>query len=398
VPAAGARRDLALLSAGAIVSTAGDAAALTALLLRLRPAGAGWVAVLLAAELVPFVLFAPVVGRVVDRFETHRVLLLTLVGQALVAVPLALVGSPAATVALFAALNALTALVRPATSALIPAITGPDGAARGYSLIATGVGVGWIVGPAAGGVLTAAIGSRGALLVDAVSFAVLAGAVLGVRARRVRTSAAPDAPNPGSGLRLLTGDPVLRVALLVSALATGCAVVDNVAAPFRFVDQLGTGSAGYGGYLALWGVGSLLGAQVLPLVGAARDEAALAAGNALTGLGIAVIGLAPSVAVAFVASVVGGFGNGLVNVAQSALINRRVPGDRIGRAFAALGAVTWSAIGVGTAVGAPLVDLLGAGRAMADAGALAVVPALAALALALRRGRRPATQADQEPA
>jgi MFS family permease len=119
------------------VSTAGDAAALTALLLRLRPAGAGWVALLLAGELVPFVVLAPVVGRVVDRFETRGVLLLGLVGQAAVAVPLALLGGRSATVALFAVLNALTALVRPATSALIPAIGGPADAARGYSLVAT---------------------------------------------------------------------------------------------------------------------------------------------------------------------------------------------------------------------------------------------------------------------
>jgi hypothetical protein len=45
-----------------------------------------------------------------------------------------------------------------------------------------------------------------------------------------------------------------------------------------------------------------------------------------------------------------------------------------------------------------LVDLLGAGRAMAAAGALAVIPALAALALALRRSRRTIQQPDQEPA
>ena len=65
------------------MSTAGDAAALVALLLRLRPEGSGWVAALLAGELIPVILLAPVAGRVVDRFDSHRVLLIALIGQGL---------------------------------------------------------------------------------------------------------------------------------------------------------------------------------------------------------------------------------------------------------------------------------------------------------------------------
>jgi MFS family permease len=345
---------------------------------------------------VPFVVLAPVVGWAVDRFETRRVLLAGLVGQAVVTVPLALVNTPAATVALFAALNALTALVRPATSALVPALVGPDRAARGYSTIATAVGIGWIAGPAAGGLLTAALGSRGAVLVDAGTFAAMAVAAFGVRARRRPARSTRTGTSSRSGLRLLTGDPVLRVALPVSALAIGTAVVDNVAAPFRFVDQLRASPTQYGVYLALWGIGALVGAQLLPLLGAGREEASLAAGNALTGLGIAGIGLAPGLTVAFTASVLGGIGNGLVNVGQNALIARRVPAGQSGRAFAAAGGLFQSAIGVGTAAGAPLVHALGPGGAMTAAGAVAVVPALAALGVAVRRLRSRAP-ADQDP-
>src|SRR5579884_950671 len=108
------RRDLWLLASGQAVSAAGDSAALIALLLRLRPSGSGWVAALLAAELVPFVLMAPVRGRLVARFETRRVLLVGLAGQALIAMPLALVAGPAASVVLFFCLNVVSTSVRPA--------------------------------------------------------------------------------------------------------------------------------------------------------------------------------------------------------------------------------------------------------------------------------------------
>ena len=75
------RGDLRLLTLGQMVSVAGDSAALVALLLRMRPHGSGWVAALLAAELVPFILCAPVSGRMVDQVETRRVLLVALMAR-----------------------------------------------------------------------------------------------------------------------------------------------------------------------------------------------------------------------------------------------------------------------------------------------------------------------------
>ncbi len=391
------RRDLALLTAGVAVSTAGDAAALTALLLLLRPAGPGWVAALLAAEVVPIVVLAPIVGRVVDRFETRSLLLVALVGQAALAVPLALASAPLPTVLLFAALNALTALIRPATSALVPAVTGSERTARGYSLIATGVSLGWIAGPAAGGLLTATLGTRSAVLLDAATFALLALACAGLRARRRpcgRRGRASASTQP-SGFLLLRADPVLRVALSVSALAVACAVLDNVAAPFRFIDQLGATSTGYGLYLTVWGAGALLGAQILPLLGRGA-EAALAAGNALSGVGIAGIGFAPTVSFALVAAGAGGIGNGLSNVAQNTLISSRTSPGQEGRAFAAAGALIQLAIGAGTTAGAPLVRLLHADGAMLAAGGLTVVPALVALPLALHRHNATPRVAEKE--
>ncbi|HEU5266145.1 MAG TPA: MFS transporter, partial [Jatrophihabitans sp.] len=234
-----------------------------------------------------------------------------------------------------------------------------------------------IIGPALGGLLTGAVGATSTLLVDAASFALLTIAVAFVRSRRPPAAAPDRAIGVGAweGFRLLWRSPVLRIALQVSAVATGCAVVDNVAAPFRFLDQLGTGDFGYGVYLTVWSAGALIGVQLLPHLAPRHHGAALAAGNLLTGLGIAGIGVAPSLAVAFASSLVGGFGNGLVNVAQNVLIAAHTPREQHGRAFAAAAAVMQAAIGIGTAAAAPLVTTFGAGRAMAGAGALAALAA-----------------------
>ncbi|MFG2042579.1 MFS transporter [Dactylosporangium sp. NPDC048998] len=417
------RRDLAILGAGLAVSTAGDAAALVALLLRLEPHGSGWVAGLLAAELVPYIVLAPITGRIVDRFETRSVLLVALAGQALLCVPLAFATQLWAIIALFAGVTALSAFVRPATSALVPAITGEEGAARGYSILATGTGLGWIAGPAAGGLLSGAFGPTAAVLVDAATFAVLTLACSTLAARRrpagataasastVETPAPVDAdvadapgnsgnsdttsapraaPVAEGGLRLIFADRILRTALVGSAIAIGSGVIDNVAAPFRFVGQLGTSDSGYGLYLTLWGVGALLGAQILPRI-RMSDHAGLALGNLLTGAGIAGIGLAPNLTLAFVASTLGGLGNGLANVSQSALISGRTPAAQHGRAFAAAGAVIQTAIGVGTAAASPLVALLHADGAMIAAGVLTCATSAIALTISGTITKNPGT-------
>jgi MFS family permease len=371
------RPDLGILTAGLGVSTAGDAAAFVALLLRLQPHGSGWVAALLAAELVPFVVLAPVVGRVVDRVETRGLLIVALLGQAVVAVPLALLDGPLPTVLLFAVLAGLSAFVRPATSALVPAITGPDGRGRGFARLGAGVGLGWIVGPVAGGLLTGWFGVRTAILADAATFAVLAGACALLTVRR-RPDPRTVAGDRSGGLRLLLADRVLSIAVLGAAVCVGAAVVDNVAAPFRFIDQLGATQGQYGLYLTLWGVGALAGSQVLPHVQVGH-RAAVAAACLAMGAGIAGIGAAPGLLPAYVAAVVGGTGNGMLNVAQSALVAARTPPERHGRLFATVGAVGWTAVGGGTAAAAPLVSWLGGGGALLTAGVTSMLVALVVL-------------------
>jgi MFS family permease len=390
---AAARRDLWLLTTGIGVTTAGDALALVALLLRLRPEGTGWLAALLAAQLVPLVLLAPVVGHLVDRFETRRVLLIAVCGQAVVAVPLAFATAPALTVALFLVLAMFNAAVRPATNALVPAIVGEDRSTQGYSRVALGQNIGFIAGPALGGVLTGAFGAKTALLVDAGTFVVLAGLCFLLRARREPAIDAEEhlsrREQARAGFDVLWQDHVLRVVIAVCGVSIASSVVDNVAAPFRFIDQLGTTPTGYGVYLTLWGVGALAGSQVPPRIPAASERYLPAVGNVLCGLGIAGIGAAPTVAVAFLASAAGGLGNGMANVSQNALIGKRVPEAQRGRAFAANSAVMQSAIGIGTAAAGPLVAWLAADVAMMVCGLLgALAAAIGVGALAFGRAAR----------
>jgi MFS family permease len=382
------RRDLSLLTAGTLISVAGDSAAMVALLLELRPHGVGWISAALAAELLPTVLLAWYSGRVVDRVDNRRLLVVSLAGQAAVAVPLAYARSPWLVVALFFALNGVATLVRPASSAMVPVLSGGIGATKGFAWVSTGSGIGWIVGPALGGVLTSAFGVTTAILADAGSFVAIAVACGLLSATRRREPPEGVGGRPHGGLRILRRDGLLWWSLVATAVSVACAVVDNVAAPFRFVDQLATSSLGYGSYLALWGVGALAGAQLPRRVPPTALPAALATGNCLSGVGIVGIGLAPSLAIALVASAVGGIGNGIANVSMPGLVSDRIRSDEHGRAFAATSAVVQTGVGVGTVTGAPLTAALGAGNAMTAAGGLAATLSALTLAWTLRRPRR----------
>lgn len=374
------RKDLALLTAGLMVSVAGDAAALIALLLELRTAGAGWVAAVLAAEFVPFVVFASPSGRLVDRVDNRRLLVVALLAQSVVVVPLAFVSAPWLIVALVFALSTVSTIVRPAVSAMIPALVGDDRAPTGYAWVATGSGIGWIIGPAVGGILTSAFSVTAALLVDAATFLVLALACSRLSATRGRAQQPDASESRLGGMAIVWRDTVLRWSVVVTAVVVACAVVDNVAAPFRFVDQLRTSPAGYGFYLALWGVGALGGSQLPRLLRPPAMPVALAVGNMMCGLGIFGIGLAPGVAVAFAASTFGGVGNGIANVSTSALVSGRVAPHERGRAFASVSAFIQAGTGAGTAAAAPLVAALGAGTSMTVAGAVSAAIAAGTVA------------------
>jgi MFS family permease len=365
----------------------GDSAALVAILLELRGHGVGWVSAALGADLVPFVLFASYSGRLVDRADNRRLLVISLVAQGALVVPLALVRTAWLVVALVFAVASFSTLVRPATNAMVPVLAGEAEAPSAYAWLATGNGIGWIAGSAVGGLLTAAFGVTTALLVDAATFAVLAFACSLLSATRGQGGDVHDQESRLGGVTILLRDKLLWWSVIVTAIAVACAVVDNVAAPFRFLDQLHTSSSVYGFYLALWGLGALGGSQLPRRIPASRMSAALALGNAVSGLGVLGIGLAPSLGLALAASTFGGVGNGIANVALSALVTGRVAEQQRGRAFASVAALIQTGVGVGTVSGAPLVAWLAAGHAMAAAGALAALISGVTVVWSLARAR-----------
>jgi MFS family permease len=389
-----AERDFRLILAAWGASMFGDFLAVIALTIRVQEAsGSGLaVAALLVALGIPAGLFNPIAGWLVDRLETTRVLAVTAAAQAVVAVGLALVDSVAATVALAFVLGCGLAVESPALFSLLPRVVGEERAPRASGMLEAARYAGLTLGVLTGGILTGALGSGTAMLVDAGTFAVGAGAALALRTRRHpgAETAGEGATGMTAGLRTIGRDRVLRLSVLVLGSAVLFAGAVNVAEVFLVKGELDAGDAGYGALAASWGLGMTAGAlgagRLLTAGNSARTLVLMSMG---TGVTLALTGAAPTLTVALALFLVGGACNGTENVAMRVLIQARVP-DRIrGRVYSAYHGGMTVVEFLAYAGGGVLVQLVGARGTFGVAGVGALAAALVGAVVLARLRPRP---------
>lgn len=378
------RRDLVLVAAGRAVSILGDEVAVIALALWAshRQNGTLAVAALVMAATLPQLLAAPWAGLLVDRQPARRLIATVSLLQAVVClafVPTIGANSLAGAVVLVVLLNLGQTVVGPAWQALVPTIVEPDQLNRALSLVQGTTAGAMLLGPAVGGLLVAAFDTSAALFIDAVTFVVLA--AFAVALRHDRRPERPSARGKGemsAGIRLFVTDPMLRsVLVLVTALVL-CAGAVNVAEIFLITRTLGAGPVAYGVVGALFAAGLLFGAVL-----ARKERSVTAAGRVLVGvtlsmaLSMVVLGLAPTLAVAALASIAFGVGNGMLNVNAQSIIVRRSPQDVLGRVFAALQGVVGAAMLLATGLGGLLLVVLDVRILIVGCGAVAILVLLA---------------------
>src|SRR6185312_3723505 len=386
------RRSITLLAAAILLSALGDFLAVIPLALRLEhDSGSGIVvAGLFIALWTPVALLAAPAGLLVDRYDPRRVLIVVSLAQALVAAGLAFAGSTPSILALTALLGCGVALANPAEFALVPALADGDGelkAANGR--IESARYLGYTLGPLLGGALAAGGRTNVALLIDAASFAVVAGVALVLRPRRAPARDHADLGRAREGIVFLLRDRVLALVVSVAFVSLLFMTASATAEVFFATDVLGAGDLGYGVLMTAWTAGMVLGATALPrrVPAAAAATVALVA-IAVQGLGLALPTLWLALGFALVAYVVGGSAQGLKNVLIRTLIHERVPERLHGRAYAAYNGLRNGAELVALAGGGLLVSAIGARWTLLLAGALPVLAALAGLAA--RRAPHPA--------
>jgi predicted MFS family arabinose efflux permease len=391
------------------LSALGDFVAIVALTLRVQEStGSGFaVAAMLIAAALPIALFNPIAGWLVDHREARTLLSAVASLQVLIAVALAQVTSTGATIALVFALNCGLAVERPALFALIPRVVGEEDAPRAYAWFESVKYAAFAAGTVLGGVITGALSSRSALLIDAATFALTAGAALALRTRRASAplaaratdAVAPSSPPPRApgepraftaGMRLLAADRILRATTVTVVSAIVFCGIDNIAGVFFAKDSLGAGDAGYGALAGSWGIGMIVGATLAGRRARAQTAAmGVLTATALMGAAIGATAATPVLALGVVCFLLGGAGNGYENVAMRVLLQARVPVELRGRAYAAFQGLAAPADFIALALGGAFVQVLGPRPTFALAG----IGTLAAVAIGLPAVRRARSRA-----
>ncbi|HEX4730109.1 MAG TPA: MFS transporter [Solirubrobacterales bacterium] len=343
------------------LSYIGSGAANTALTLYVQQTrGTGTaVAAFLIASQAPRLL-GPLAGGIADRVDLRTLMLGCDLGQAVLYALIATLPSFGLLIALTALATVLQTSYGPARTALVPNLVEPEELIPANALLGSATNLYVAVGPLIGGLLFAAIGASGGLLVNAVTF--LGSALL---TRALPSTPPPEEDEPegllasaATGARFVWSNKVLRALAISMFLLLAFIAVDNVALVFLVLETLGGSALAYGVIEAVFGVGMLAGTfWILRGRGGGWTATRLyvfACSLSVTGsFGGAV---APDIPVLAGFEAVAGAGNGIEVVAMETIIQQQVPRGMVGRVYGFISSATALGLGVSMGVGGLLVD------------------------------------------
>ena len=342
-----------------------------------------FVALVIAAQLGPLLLFSVVGGMIADAFDRKKALMLLSIQQAIFSIVLALVTIPhdpnrVALVGVVFVIGVGNALFAPIFSAVVPVLVPRRDLPGAISLNSVQMNASRVIGPVIGAGIYSRWGPSWVFVLNAVSF----GFVI-ISLTRV---ALPEAPaSGGQGLhRLLEGFQVARVDRVVRQCLTLIAVFSFLCLPFITEmpkianDHLGidSKSSSYGVLYACFGLGAVIGALSIGTVFAQASKTRLTR-QGLIGFAamLTIFGLLRSAALAYVAILVLGCVYFAVITSLSTVLQERLDDKVRGKVMALWIMGFGGVVPFGGLLGGTLMDHVGIAPVL-------VGGSLAALALA----------------
>ncbi|MYV79518.1 MFS transporter [Streptomyces sp. SID1046] len=362
----------------------------------------------LAAYALPGAAGALLFGRWLRRLPAARLLAADSRIRAVLlgCVPLAWAAGvlhPALYVALLAGSSVLHAWGNAGRYSMLAQILPPDQRLAANALVSSSVSASIVVGPALAGFLAVVVGPAWLIGLDALSFAVLAAQVgrlrggaagqdgrgaKGERDGESATTTPVDADRSAAGLRLLRKQPELLGVLALTWFFNFLYGPAEVALPLHVTDDLHAGAGLLGLYWTLFGAGAVLGGLA---AGALRRfplwpvTLGIVAG---WGLALVPFGLGAPAAVTLACFTLGGLIYGPFTALSYTLFQERTPAVSLTTVLAARSAALLTAGPVGTALGGPLIALLGPRQVLAASGLATVALAVIGAAIRVRGLRR----------
>src|SRR5690348_2921857 len=380
--------DMRRIELGYGMSITGELAGTVALVVyALSAGGAALVAAYAASRTVAGMGVALVLTSVTNRLRRGR-LLRWITGVRVVLLAAAALFAavhlpPAAVIAAGAASSSLAGTYRPLQAAVLPwLVRTPAELAASNAVTAVMENSGALIGPLLAGGLLAVAAPAAAMAAAAGSLAAATVSLLRLTVpdtpKRAGRGAGPVIRDITSGLaefwRMAPPGGVAILAFAQTLLRGALVVLIAVLA----VHVLGLGGSAVGWLTAAFGAGGLAGGAVAAgAIRVTRLGRSFIAGMLLWGLPLAFLALTPTAAIAYLALVVVGVGNAVVDVAFFTMVTRLAGPRTAGKVLGALEFVALAGLATGSILTPPLLHVLGVRGTLALLGG-----GLAGLALA----------------
>ncbi len=337
------------------------------------------------AAQIPTFFLAPIAGVWVDRWDRHRVLVVT---QVLAMIQSALLAAfaLAETITVFqvAVLSAMQGIINavdmPARQAfLVEMIESRDDLPNAIALNSSMVNGARLIGPSLAGVLIAAVGEGWCFAIDAVSYLAVIASLLAMRVERhVAARSTPRALAAlREGLAYVVGFAPIRAVLLLLALVSLMGMPYAVLMPVIATEVLHGDANTLGFLMAASGLGALVGALYLAsrrsVVGLGRVNAIAAAAF---GVGLVAFSRSRVLPLSLALMLISGCAMMIQMAASNTILQTIVDEDKRGRVMSFYAMAFFGTVPLGSLLAGALAERIGAPDTILVGGVVCIIGAV----------------------
>jgi len=291
-----------------------------------------------ACATLPMLVFALPAGVVADRMSKRNVLLVTQslsMVQAFALAALTFTGAVRVwhVMALASFLGTVNSLDMPTRHAMVIELASREDLLNAVSLNSSAFNTGRIVGPAAAGLLIAAVGTPACFLINGITFTALIVALALISPRPpAQTGKAPLIPQIRDGLAWAACQPLVRTLLAMIAVASVFGMSYRTLLPVFARDVFHTGAQGYGFLMSSYAAGTLAAGVLLTALGHRwRLGGTVTVGSLLFPVALICVAVSPGYGFAVVGLFVTGMGMMLFSAVANTMLQKASPDELRGR-------------------------------------------------------------------
>lgn len=318
--------------------------ALLTLVTRFTDGSALAISALLLARFLPPLLVAPLTGVLADRFNRRRIMVISDILRAITVLVFLLINDGQYLWLLYVLtvlLSGLTALFEPAHAAILPSVVSDDELVTANMLGSVTWSVMLAAGAAVGGFVAALLGPSTALIIDSASFLISALLIQSIRMTGGKSLPVEPVVSQGSfreGVQYILRHPATAATLLVKCGGSIGSIdtLMTIYATEMFV--IGANGAGSLGILyAAFGTGAILGPILMNRLSRTGTVQAMRrfiiVAYAFISAGWFLFAGASALALAALAIIVKAMGSSIYWTYSSAILQKTVPDQYLGRVF-----------------------------------------------------------------